>query len=145
MSSESFTTLYRGSFSGVLRWPQFDQLWSTLAGLNDGRWYLYLPGSPPPQQPCPQTEFGDWLERMAISLKAGHPESHCGLVYVDHFEAPSLVKIFDPSTLGTACGSGDNPPLPGWILSRFVPASIELDTQKKPFWFRWIKPVVGVA
>ena len=37
---------------------------------------------------------------------------------------PTYIKIFDPHNLGVACGYSDNPPLPGWVVSRIRPEDL---------------------
>jgi hypothetical protein len=49
------------------------------------------------------------------------------------------VKIFDPGNLGTVCGSGEIPTLPGWTLSRLAPDDLEkalLQLGQQQQWWR---------
>ena len=39
-----FMQTYRGAFSGILRWPQLDELWETLRQQTDKQWYIYAVG-----------------------------------------------------------------------------------------------------
>ena len=41
-----------GRLTGVLRWPDLDALWTQLLHRNDGRWYVYAVGAPPPTSPA---------------------------------------------------------------------------------------------
>ena len=54
-----------------------------------------------------------------------HDEDYCGIVYTDNKEIHAFIKIFDPNNLGVSCGFSDNPPLPGWILSKIKPVELE--------------------
>jgi len=107
-----FMQTYRGAFSGILRWPQLDELWETLRQQTDKQWYIYAVGETDPL------------------LRSEHKEDYCGIVYVDNRQSPSFIKIYDPHNLGVVCGFSDNPPLPGWILSLQEP--IDLQTALPP-------------
>ena len=48
---DSFREAFRGSFYGVLRWPQLDELWATLRRDAAGDWYIYAIGEEPPGRP----------------------------------------------------------------------------------------------
>ena len=41
-----------------------------------------------------------------------------------NLQQPSMVKIYDPHNLGVSCGFSENPPLPGWVLSRLPPEDL---------------------
>lgn len=140
MNTETdFRTAFRGTFSGVLRWPQLDALWETLrAGADDG-WYIYAVGEPPPGQPVTAGELTRFIDEVDALLRREHEEDYCGIVYADSFETPGFVKIFDPNHLGVSCGYSDNPPLPGWILSRIPPVDLQagaLPGNRKRWWQR---------
>jgi len=49
-------------------------------------------------------------------------------VYTDSKTDPSFVKIFDPNNLGVVCGFSDNPPLPGWVMSKIPPIELDAST-----------------
>ncbi|MDJ0873574.1 MAG: hypothetical protein QNJ87_17615, partial [Gammaproteobacteria bacterium] len=48
-----------------------------------------------------------------------------GIVYADDLEKPSFVKIYDPNNLGMVCGYSEQPPLPGWVMSKLRPADLQ--------------------
>lgn len=121
----AFHTAFRGSFSGVLRWPQLDVLWERLRSDANADWYLYAVGEMPPEQPVSELEIARFIDEIDVLLRKEHDEEYCGIVYVDDPEAPSFVKIFDPNNLGSSCGYSDNPPLPGWILSKLQPIDLQ--------------------
>lgn len=118
-------TAYRracdGRLRGILRWPELDALWLRLLQRNDGGWYVYTIGQPPPRVPVSRDEFERFLETIGQRLRDEHKEDYCGIVYVDDAEEPGFLKIYDPGNLGLVCGSSAVPPLPGWTLSRVPP------------------------
>ncbi len=119
-----FLSRFRGSFSGVLRWDQLDRFWERLrAGVDDG-WYVYAVGEAPPTAPVAAARLLAFIDELDPLLRREHDEDYCGIVYADDLDAPTFVKIFDPNNLGVSCGYSDNPPLPGWILSRIPPADL---------------------
>jgi hypothetical protein len=120
-----FYTAFRGTFSGVLRWEQLDGLWERLRSGADSAWYLYAIGEPPPNAPVARDALLRFIEEVDVLLRREHGEDYCGIVYVDDMQAPTFVKIFDPNNLGVSCGYSDNPPLPGWILSRLPPVDLQ--------------------
>lgn len=133
---------FRGAFTNMLRWEQFDRLWEKLRSSSQ-RWYIYQLDQPPPQQACTEKEWRDFLDQSATRLRNDHGEDYCGIVYVDKPEQPSFIKIYDPHNLGVVCGISDAPPpLPGWVLSVDKPTVITRDIfaipKRKPWWkFFW--------
>jgi hypothetical protein len=120
-----FRAAFKGSFTGVLRWEQLDELWQRLRDDAAGDWYIYAVGEVPPRETVSETELLRFIEEIDALLRKEHDEDYCGIVYVDDKSAPSFVKIFDPHNLGVSCGYSDNPPLPGWILSKLPPADLQ--------------------
>jgi len=57
-------------------------------------------------------------------LRREHQEDYCGIVYANDLQTPGSIKIYDPNNLGVSCGYNDNPPLPGWIMSRIPPVDL---------------------
>ncbi|MGW8227913.1 MAG: hypothetical protein ACWGOW_03380 [Gammaproteobacteria bacterium] len=125
-----FMQTYRGAFSGILRWPQLDELWETLRQQTDKQWYIYAVGETPPSQVSDAAQLDTFIQAIDPLLRSEHKEDYCGIVYVDNRQSPSFIKIYDPHNLGVVCGFSDNPPLPGWILSLQEP--IDLQTALPP-------------
>ena len=121
----SFLNHYRGAFSGILRWPQLDELWETLRQQTEQQWFIYAIGETPPEQPGNREQLNDFINEIDKLLRTEHEEDYCGIVYVDSRQVPTFVKIYDPNNLGVVCGFSDNPPLPGWILSIEKPIDLE--------------------
>ncbi|MEE9491982.1 MAG: hypothetical protein V3W04_01200 [Gammaproteobacteria bacterium] len=137
---DAFRTAFRGGFSGVLRWPQLDDLWTTIKKNNREGWYIYAIGTPPPVETSSAEDFDHFLNEVDSLLRTEHAEEFCGVVYVDSVSDPSFVKIFDPNNLGVSCGYSDNPPLPGWIISRLQPVDLQaqgpLPGNRRRWWQR---------
>lgn len=120
----SFVEAFKGRFSGVLRWPQLDELWARVRADAEGGWYVYAVGEPPPQRPVSGEQLRRFIEEVDALLRREHEEDYCGIVYADDRERPGFIKIFDPNNLGMVCGSSEVPPLPGWILSKLPPVDL---------------------
>lgn len=133
-----FYQAFKGTFYGVLRWPQLDALWDVLRRDAAG-WYLYAVGTEPPGETVSADKFQAFITEIDALLRKEHDEEYCGIVYTDSFEEPGFVKIFDPHNLGVSCGYSDNPPLPGWILSRIPPIDLHgptLPGNRRRWWQR---------
>lgn len=125
MNAENeYLKTFRGSFSGILRWPQLDELWQRVREDRDGGWYIYAVGSPPPETPASGEQVERFLDEVDRLLRSEHEEAYCGIVYADDPEHPSFIKIFDPNNLGVVCGYSENPPLPGWVMSKLKPIDL---------------------
>ncbi len=123
MKEEPFYTVFRGSFTGMLRWEDLDALWQTVHG-NAAGWYVYAIGEAPPAAPAGAEEVRRFIAEVDALLRKEHEEDYCGIVYADSRTEPTMIKIFDPNNLGVSCGFSDNPPLPGWVLSRLPPVTL---------------------
>ncbi len=141
--TDAFRAAFRGRFENVLRWEQLDSLWEVLHGDADGGWYIYAIGEPPPEQVASSELLRTFLSEIGQLLRREHHHDYCGIVYADSTEAPGMVKIFDPNNLGVSCGFSDNPPLPGWVLSKIPPADLRLDAPLPGNRRRWWQRVLG--
>ncbi len=134
-----FLTAFRGSFTSTLRWHQFERLWELLRTQSPGGWHVYAVGEPPPDACLTEQQLTLFLCEMEVLLRREHDEDYCGIVYADDLASPAFVKIFDPNNLGVSCGYSDNPPLPGWILSRLKPIDLPsavIQTASRKRWWR---------
>jgi hypothetical protein len=122
---DPFRVAFKGRFENVLRWHQLDHLWEVLDQDAAGHWHIYAIGEPPPVAPASAAQVQQFLREIASLLRQEHEEDYCGIVFTDSMEQPEFVKIFDPNNLGVSCGYSDNPPLPGWILSKLAPVDLE--------------------
>jgi hypothetical protein len=127
---QAYLSAFKGSFTSTMRWHDLDAFWEVLKGQADDKWYIYAVGEEPPEATVDKACFLTFIEKIDELLHKEHDEDYCGIVYVDNLEAPEFIKIFDPNNLGVCCGFSDNPPLPGWILSRLQP--VELETELSP-------------
>jgi hypothetical protein len=115
---------FKGEFTGILRWPQLDELWDTLRNDEEGRWYVYAIGETPPTSPVSYGQLEHFITEIDTLLRKDHDEDYCGIVYADSRERPRFIKIYDPNNLGVVCGSSDAPSLPGWTLSKLKPINL---------------------
>ena len=135
-----FRVAFKGNFSGILRWEQLDELWQLLREDAADDWYLYAVGEAPPEVTVSTEAVLRFIDEIDVLLRKEHEEDYCGVVYVDDKESPSFVKIFDPHNLGVSCGYSDNPPLPGWTLSKLQPVDLQaqmpLPGNRRRWWQR---------
>lgn len=141
--SDGFLPAFRGSFTGILRWPQLDALWDVVRGDAEGDWYLYAVGEPPPEYPADAAVVERFLGEVDELLRRDHEEEYCGIVYVDDRQSPTFIKIYDPNNLGVVCGSSENPPLPGWTLSKRKPVDLEGALRPPAARRRWWRRLFG--
>lgn len=133
-----FRQVYKGAFSSALRWPQLDELWQRVRAQPEG-WYIYALGEPPPNRAAGADELERFVVEVDALLRREHQEDFCGIVYADDRERPRMIKIYDPNNLGVVCGFSDNPPLPGWVLSRMPPddlAAVPAANNRRRWWRR---------
>jgi hypothetical protein len=122
---EAYVEAFRGNFTSTMRWPDLDEFWKILKSQADDHWYIYAVGEVPPEKTSDKSQLLNFIDSIDELLHREHDEDYCGIVYVDNKETPGFIKIFDPNNLGVTCGFSDNPPLPGWILSRIQPVELE--------------------
>ena len=122
--SQDFMLAFNGSFTSALRWHHLDDLWQVLREDAAGGWYIYAVGEPPPAEVSEGPQVLTFIEEVDKLLRSEHDESYCGIVYADDLQQPAFVKIYDPNNLGVSCGYSDNPPLPGWIMSKIGPVDL---------------------
>lgn len=120
-----FQTKLNGPLQGVMHWRDWDALRARLVAGDDARWHAYAVGEPLPEPPLPATALKAVLAEIDGLLRRDHGEDYLGIVYVDDLDAPSLIKIYDPNHLGSACGSIGFKVVPGWVLSLDPPQTIE--------------------
>ncbi len=139
MTILQFREHFQGAFTNMLRWPQLRQLWTVVQNSPEG-WYIYCVGQELPTQPVQVAELQRFIQEIDELLHREHEHDYCGIVYADNPEAPQMVKIFDPNNLGVVCGPSKGTVLPGWILSRIPPQSLDnpgiLPENRKRWWQR---------
>ena len=117
-----YKALVNGRFTGILRWPQFEQLWCALHDEAAG-WYVYEPEkAEPPSETLSPADLKKFLATTEVYLRELCTDTRCGAVYTDSLEQPQFIKIYNPRLMG-GCGMG-KAPLPQWLLSRVVPVSL---------------------
>jgi hypothetical protein len=136
--SINFLAAFRGSFTGILRWPKLDELWETVLQQDSQNWYIYAVGETPPEDTASREQLEQFITSINELLHKEHAEDYCGVVYADDLQHPAFIKIFDPNNLGVSCGFSNSPPLPGWILSAIkptdLPAAIPQPGNRKRWW-----------
>lgn len=120
-----FLNAYKGSFTSMMRWPHLAAFWELLNLQADDSWYIYAVGETPPEAPVSKDKLLSFVKEIDTLLHQEHTEDYCGIVYADDKEKPNFIKIYDPNNLGVSCGFSDNPPMPGWILSKIQPVELE--------------------
>lgn len=140
---DSFYQEFMGSFSGILRWHQLDELWATLLKSQPNDWFIYAVGETPPDNATTYANLETFTLEVDKLLRQDHNEEYCGVVYVDNKIEPSFIKIFDPNNLGTSCSAGGTPPLPAWILSKIkpidLPSALPQPNNRKRWWRKTFK------
>jgi len=138
-----FEREFRGLFHGVMKWDALARLWSVVD--PGAGWYLYAIGEAPPAQPAGAGEVRKFIKQLDELLRREHRETYCGIVYADHPERPTFIKIFDPNHLGVSCGSSKNPPLPGWTMSLVRPTELKRFGPLPESRRRWWRALFDVA
>jgi hypothetical protein len=131
-----FQSFYSGRLWSLLSWEQLTAFWGRID--PTAGWYLYAVGEPVPATPASGEQVSAFITQIDALLHKEHHHDYCGIVYANQLDAPSFIKIFDPNNLGVSCGFSDNPPLPGWILSRVPPEELQpaspLPEGRKRWW-----------
>jgi hypothetical protein len=125
LTSDPYISAFRGRFSSLLRWHDLDKFWETLRAQADDSWFIYHVGDDVPAATTSKEQLLKFITEMDALLRAEHDEEYCAIVYADDHEHPAFIKIFDPHNLGVSCGSSENPPLPGWVMSKMPPVNLE--------------------
>jgi len=136
-TEDPFTIAFRGHFTSLLRWEDLDAFWALVRSRAAAGWYIYAIGEAPPVAPSTPEQVGNFLDEVDALLRREHQEDYCGIVYTDSKTEPTMIKIFDPNNLGVQCGFSDNPPLPGWVMSRLPPQALESRDHRPEGRKRW--------
>lgn len=137
---QTYVEAFRGHFTSMMRWHHLDEFWANLRQQADD-WYIYAVGEEPPEEVASEEHVLKFIDEIDALLHKEHDEDYCGIVYSDDKEKPTFIKIFDPNNLGVSCGFSDNPPLPGWILSRVKPVELESALNPPNNRRRWWKKI----
>lgn len=133
-AAEAFHACLRGNFSGILQWQQLDELW---ARVKTGQWFFYQVGEELPEKSLNGDALAVRIDALNTLLRHDHDCHYCGIVYVDNVDAPTLIKVYDPNSLGSSCSHNATPTPPLWILSIMQPACIENDVPTPSNRKRW--------
>lgn len=136
----SYVRNYMGSFYGILRWPQLDELWRWL-GEHGDNWYLYATDEEAPTSPQSANELATQIQVIDAYLHQTHNADYCGVVYVDQLQEPQYIKVYNPKGMGSSCSMSEIPPLPKWIISREKPVDLHpllhAEEVKRHWWKVW--------
>jgi hypothetical protein len=140
IADDPYYAAFRGNFTSLLTWDQLDAFWEVVRHQADAGWYVYAVGEAVPVRAASGDEVRRFVEHVDALLRKEHDEDYCGIVYADNKTDPSFIKIFDPNNLGVSCGYSDNPPLPGWVMSRLPPRELHdrqtLAQNRRRWWQR---------
>lgn len=130
-----FHARLKGTFYGILPWRDLDVLWERVKA---GQWYLYQVGEALPTVPLSGNDLAVRIDALNELLHKEHEYDYCGIVYADNVESPTLIKVYDPHNLGSACSRSTTPTPPGWILCTEQPAVFEvhapIPNNRKRWW-----------
>jgi hypothetical protein len=131
----AFHARLKGTFYGILQWQQLDELWERV---KRGEWFFYQLGEETPTNSLQGEELAMRVDALNMLLRQEHDFHLCGIVYADHVEEPTLIKVYDPNNLGSACSQSTTPTPPLWILSTVQPPLIEnqvpVPNSRKRWW-----------
>jgi hypothetical protein len=140
---DPYLQAFKGSFKSTLRWEQLEHFWGVLQPKAGEGWYVYAVGEPPPERPASAEEVARFIHEVDRLIREEHDESFCGIVYADDLERPSFIKIYDPGNLGVVCGYSEQPPLPGWTLSKLKPVDLAAAMPPSANRRRWWQRIFG--
>jgi hypothetical protein len=121
-ASEAFRLRINGAFIGILKWEGLDALWDKVKA---GQWFFYQIGALLPATPLSGDELAVRIDALNTLLRHDHEYNYCGIVFADNVETPTLIKVYDPNSLGSSCSCNETPAPARWILSIAPPALIE--------------------
>ena len=139
-----FDRLFDGTLYSLLSWQQLSDFWARLDPAAG--WYLYALGEARPLEPADAEHVLAFTREIDSLLRREHHEDYCGIVYADSVDDPSLIKIYDPSHLGTSCGSSKHRILPGWVMSKMPPSDLSpshLVPQNRKRWWQGFLDLIG--
>ena len=134
---DEFTMAFTGKFYGILKWHQLDDLWSKIKKEKGDGWYFYAVGEEPPTDLIRGDALETVIDGINVLLRREHDEDYCGIVYADILEAPSFIKVYDPSNVGTSCSIAKTAPLPGWVISKLKPTDLSAPMKQTVKRRRW--------
>ena len=139
-----FDRLFDGTLYSLLSWQQLSDFWARLDPAAG--WYLYALGEARPLEPADAEHVLAFTREIDSLLRREHHEDYCGIVYADNVDDPRLIKIYDPSHLGTSCGSSKHRILPGWVMSKMPPSDLDPThhvPQNRKRWWQGFLDLIG--
>jgi hypothetical protein len=139
-----FDAIFNGTLYSLLSWKQLSAFWAKID--PEAGWYLYAIGEERPLAAADAEHVTAFIREIDALLHKEHHEDYCGIVYADHLDKPSLIKIYDPNHLGTSCGSSKNRILPGWVMSLTPPSDLSPThsvPQNRKRWWQGFRTLIG--
>jgi hypothetical protein len=139
-----FDAIFNGTLYSLLSWKQLSAFWAKVD--PEAGWYLYAIGEERPLASADAEHVTAFIREIDALLHKEHHEDYCGIVYADHLDKPSLIKIYDPNHLGTSCGSSKNRILPGWVMSLTPPSDLSPThsvPQNRKRWWQSFRTLIG--
>ena len=75
----TFMTQYNEPLTGLMRWPQWDDLMELLNSGNYGGWYVYYVGEEVPVDPLSTHLFEQFMGALNTLLHRDHQEDYLGI------------------------------------------------------------------
>ncbi len=119
----AFRDQYFGKFYGVLLYKQFDRHWDWLHD-NPNDWFVWACEEDQPTAPMDPSTFKVFLNDAEEFVRQQDSAKQCGFMYIDAPSEPTLLKVFDPKRMGSACGCSGEPILPRWTISKMPPCPL---------------------
>ena len=141
-----FDRLFDGTLYSLLSWTQLATFWERLD--TGAGWYLYALGEACPSETADAEHVAAFIREIDALLRREHHEDYCGIVYADHLDQPTLIKIYDPNHLGTSCGSSKHRILPGWVMSKLPPSDLAPShhvPQNRKRWWQGFRDLIGAG
>lgn len=114
---------YQGRFSSLLNWRDVDAFWVKIAAMKSD-WYVFETGAQIPTEPATNMALSEVLAAAQIMVNTRREMAYSGTIYVDDIEMPTMIKVFDPTNMGSACSCSGERIMPRYILSQIPPDAL---------------------
>ncbi|MDQ7071474.1 MAG: hypothetical protein Q9M48_12190 [Rhodobacterales bacterium] len=122
---------YQGRFSSLLNWQDVDAFWGKIAAM-DAEWYVFENGQRVPTKPLGEDALSQVLADAKSLINSRRDMAYSGAIYVDDLEFPRMIKIFDPSNMGSVCSCSPERIMPRYTLSKMPPDALPEPVEPAP-------------
>ncbi len=122
---------YQGRFSSLLNWQDVDAFWDKIAAMG-ADWYVFENGQQVPTKPLDEAALSQVLADAKSLINSRRDMAYSGAIYVDDIEPPRMIKIFDPSNMGSACSCSLERIMPRYTLSVMPPDALPAPIEPAP-------------